>query len=77
MMKNNYYIVIVFSKLDIGHLWWENGGVRSLPFLLLDKNQLASFTPNSVFLSSHHDDLGSKCAYTCHLSNKLAISEEC
>ena len=20
----------------------------------------------------HHDDLGSKCAYTCHLSNKTA-----
>ena len=66
----------VFSKLDIGHLCWENGGVRFLPFLLLDKNQSASLTPNSVFLSSlkgqmhHHDDLGSKCDYTCHLSNK-------
>ena len=31
---------------------WENGGVRLLPSLLLDKNQSVSFTPSKVFLLS-------------------------
>ena len=34
------------------HLRWENGGVRLLPSLLLDKNQSISFTPSEVFLLS-------------------------
>ena len=34
------------------HLRWENGGVRLLPSLLLDKNQSVSFTPSEVFLLS-------------------------
>ena len=38
--------------IDPSHLRWENGGVRLLPSLLLDKNQSASFTPNAVFLLS-------------------------
>ena len=45
----------------------EGEGFNNKTFL---RDKSASFTPNSVFLSSHHDDLGSKCAYTCHLSNK-------
>ena len=39
-------------RIDPSHLRWENGGVRLLPFLLLDKNQSLSFTPSSVFLLS-------------------------
>ena len=38
--------------IDPSHLRWENGGVRLLPSLLLDKNQSSSFTPSSVFLLS-------------------------
>ena len=39
-------------RIDPSHLRWENGGVRLLPSLLLDKNQSSSFTPSSVFLLS-------------------------
>ena len=39
-------------RIDPSHLRWENGGVRLLPSLLLDKNQSLSFTPSSVFLLS-------------------------
>ena len=38
--------------IDPSHLRWEDGGVRLLPSLLLDKNQSASFTPSTVFLLS-------------------------
>ena len=39
-------------RIDACHLRWENGGVRLLPSLLLDKNQSVSFTPSEVFLFS-------------------------
>ena len=39
-------------RIDPSHLRWENGGVRLLPSLLLDKKQSLSFTPSSVFLLS-------------------------
>ena len=39
-------------RIDACHLRWENGGVRLLPSLLLDKNQSVSFTPSGVFLLS-------------------------
>ena len=39
-------------RIDPSHLRWENGGVRLLPSLLLDKDQSMSFTHNSVFLLS-------------------------
>ena len=39
-------------RIDACHLRWENGGVRLLPSLLLDKNQSVSFTPSEVFLLS-------------------------
>ena len=39
-------------RIDAGHLRWENGGVRLLLSLLLDKNQSVSFTPSEVFLLS-------------------------
>ena len=39
-------------QIDPSHLRWENGGVRLLPSLLLDKNQSSSFTFSSVFLLS-------------------------
>ena len=41
-----------FCRIDPSHLRWENGGVRLLPSLLLDKHQSSSFTPSSVFLLS-------------------------
>ena len=39
-------------RIDACHLRWENGVVRLLPSLLLDKNQSVSFTPSEVFLLS-------------------------
>ena len=39
-------------RIDACHLRWENGGVRLLLSLLLDKNQSVSFTPSEVFLLS-------------------------
>ena len=39
-------------RIDPSHLRWENGGVRLLPSLLLDKKQSLYFTPSSVFLLS-------------------------
>ena len=36
-------------RIDPSHLRWENGGVRLLPSLLLDKDQSMSFTLISVF----------------------------
>ena len=39
-------------RIDPSHLRWENGGVRLLSSLLLDKKQFLSFTPSSVFLLS-------------------------
>ena len=39
-------------RIAPSHLRWENGVVRLLPSLLLDKNQSLSFTPSSVFLLS-------------------------
>ena len=39
-------------RIDPSHPRWENGGVRLLHSLLLDKNQSSSFTPGSVFLLS-------------------------
>ena len=56
-------------RIDPSHLRWENGGVRLLPSLLLDKNQSLSFTPSSVFLLSlkeHSPDDKVHCPLIVH-----------
>ena len=57
---------MVFKSLDIHVLWTKV--VPALEGLIIAHSLLA--VSHLKGQMHHHDDLGSKCAYMCHLSNK-------